>query len=477
MVEEMMTKSKSGLLVATAVTVVVMMMTLTPMANGEFLDDGLQVDRFCYPEQHKNTRKSCECSSESSPPWGLRVVNIDCSFKNHHTDDFSEILPLYADRLDLTWNALDRVPNLTSETLRFLNLMHNNISTIVSRNFINIANLRELYLSWNSIQSIEANAFVDLGHLQVLDLSHNNLHHLAFQIFSPLVILESLDLSWNRQLNQTEGIQELDFYQTFGVNTNLKSLKLEACNLGNITLDKQVTLKELDLRRNLLTEVPENLPLTLEKIDLSENLFLTLCERDTQRLSQVHELYMEDMPRLHTLHENAFAPLQALQKISFQNSRRLSTIHGHTFGANATRSPRLHSMIFRGTGLHSLNSTLSPIFFQLATLDLQGVPLYCDCNLVWLKDVRLETNGRCFKPSRLRGVLVTSAEPSDFSCERWPRWIYGIIILALIALCSVGIYLIVMGLRPRGGVTMRRKVGAGSPYARVTIEPNRQEHY
>uniref|UniRef100_T1PA67 Leucine rich repeat protein n=1 Tax=Musca domestica TaxID=7370 RepID=T1PA67_MUSDO len=463
----MVTKFRVGLFLALHIFAV----------TGEFLTEGIEVDRFCYPKLHKNTRKSCECNSDSSPPWGLRVVNIDCSFKSLKTEDFSEMLPLYTDRLDLTWNALQRVPALSSETLRHLNLMHNNISTIVAKNFINMFNLRELYLSWNSIQSIETNAFDELGHLQILDLSHNNLHSLGFQIFSPLMILESLYLSWNRQLNQTEGIQDLDFYQTFGVNINLKTLKLEACSLGNITLPKKVVLKELDLRRNRLTEIPQSLPSTLEKIDLSENLFLTLNEEDTKRLPQIRELYMEDMPVLHTLDENAFVPLQSLEKISFQNSRRLSHIDGHTFGANSTPSPRLHSMIFRGTGLQSFNSTLSPIFFQLSALDLHGVPLRCDCNLVWLKNVRLETNGRCFKPSRMRGITLTSADASDFSCERWPRWIYGIIILGLIVLCSVGIYLIVMGLRPHGGVTMRRKVGPGSPYSRVTIEPNRQEQY
>ncbi|XP_065367670.1 leucine-rich repeat neuronal protein 2 [Calliphora vicina] len=435
------------------------------------------IELFCYPELHKNTRKSCECISEGSAPWGLRVLNIDCSFKSLLTADFSELLPPSVDRLDLTWNQLERVPMLASDSLTLLNLMHNNISMVMAKNFVKVANLRELYLSWNSIQTIEPYAFSDLPHLQVLDLSHNNLHNLAFQIFLPLQSLESLYLSWNRQLNQTEGIQELDFYQTYGVNNKLRTLKLKACNLNNIVLPKNVVLKELDLRRNSLTEVPQNLPEGLELIDLSENLFESLLESDTKRLMHIHELYMEDMPRLVSIEENSLVPLESLEKISFQNSRSLVDMHEYSFGQNATRSPKLHSMIFRGTALRGFNNTLSPIFFQLATLDLNGMPLHCDCNLVWLKEVRIETNGRCFKPSRLRGVRLAKANRNDFSCERWPRWVYGIIVLALIALCSICIYFIVVGLRPNGGVTMRRKVGAGSPYARVTIEPNRQEHY
>ncbi|KAM7342783.1 uncharacterized protein ACRADG_010069 [Cochliomyia hominivorax] len=467
----MVTNSKSRLLIT------IFLITLLGYEISSEAIESSDIDLFCYPELYKNTRKSCECIQEGSQPWGLRVLNIDCSYKHFLTADFSEILPFMADRLDLSWNQLERVPLLSSDSLSLLNLMHNNISVITAKNFIKISNLRELYLSWNSIQTIEPYAFSDLAHLQVLDVSHNNLYNLAFQLFLPLQSLESLSLSWNRHLNQTEGIQELDFYQTYGVNNKLRILNLQACNLNNIVLPKNVALKELNLRRNSLTIVPQNLPDKVEILDLSENLFESFLESDTIRLTSIQELYVEDMPKLKTIEENSFIHLQSLEKISFQNSRALVVMHEYSFGSNATRSPKLHTMIFRGTGLAGFNNTLSPIFFQLANLDLNGVPLHCDCNLVWIKEVRIETNGRCFRPSRLRGVSLTSANPNDFSCERWPRWVYGIIVLALIALCSVCIYFIVIGLRPNGGVTMRRKVGAGSPYARVTIEPNRQEYY
>lgn len=441
------------------------------------LIDNDDIERFCFPEAHKNTRKSCECSNESAPPWGMRAVRIDCSFKYLHTDDFGNgVLPLYVDSLDISWNSLDKLPNFTSDSLRLLNLMHNNISSIGSKNFIQIFNLHELYLNWNSLQSIELKAFDGLAHLQVLDLSHNNLRTLNLHTFAPLMILESLSLSWNRQLNEAEGIEVLNFYDTFGVNHNLRTLKLEACGLSTIVLDEKSPLVELDLRRNRLVKVPEKLPITLEKLDLSENLFKALIPADTSLIAGVHELLLEDMPHLREIAEDSLAPLQSLEKISFQNTRALTTLHGYAFGANTTKVATLKSMIFRGTSIGNLNSTLSSIFRQLTVLDLNGMPLHCDCELIWVRELPLETNGRCFKPSRLRGTRLTKASTKDFSCNAWPRWVYSIIILCLIILCSGGIYLIVMGLRPNRGVTMRRKVGAGSPYARVTIEPNRQEN-
>lgn len=436
-----------------------------------------EVERFCYPELHQNTRKSCECIEESDPPWGLRAVNIDCSFKDFLTSDLSEVLPLFSDTLHLNWNALETIPQLSSDSLRLLNLMHNNISLVTSNNFAKVKNLKELYLSWNSIQIIEPNAFGELNSLQTLDLSHNNLHILEFNIFSPLKVLDSLYLSWNRNLNNTEGIQNIDLYALFGINDNLRVLRLQSCSLNNTILPERVALQELNLRGNALKRIPELLPDTLEKLDISDNLLETLQDVDTKQLTHVREFYMDDMPYLTTIGEKALFPLKSVEKMSFQNNRRLKAIHELVFGANATHSPSLHSIIFRGSALHSFNITLARIFHQLNVLDLNGVPLRCDCQLAWLKDLTIETNGRCIQPPRLRGLSLRSIRSKDFSCETWPRWLTSIIIFSLIVVCSLAIYLIVIGLRPFGAVVMRRKIGANSPYARVTIEPNRQESY
>ncbi|XP_023162660.2 leucine-rich repeat neuronal protein 2 [Drosophila hydei] len=434
------------------------------------------VDRFCYPAAFKNTRRSCECSNVSASPWGMRALHIDCSYKDFKADDLTELLPFYIDTLDLSWNKLNRAPALNSDSLRLLNLMHNNISSIASSNFARVFSLKELYLGWNSIQLLEPQAFAGLPHLQVLNLAHNNLHALPGQIFAPLLVLQTLELSWNRQLNQTNGVE---LYSSYDINPKLNTLRLDACGLSELKLPIEAPLRELSLRRNLFVRVPSQLPRQLERLDISENLLEHLLPVDTARLSQLQQLYVEDMPLLQSIAAHAFAQLQHVEEMSFQNSRRLSWLDGEAFvplDGNLTLPP-LRTLSFRGTMLRNFNVTLSPVFRQLTQLDLNGVPLHCDCQLVWLKDLAIQTNGRCLRPARVRGLLISSVRRDEFSCERWPRWAYGMIILALIALCSAGVYLIVMGLRPHRGVTMRRKVGAGSPYARVTIEPNRQENF
>lgn len=439
-------------------------------------NDG-EVDRFCYPTKHRNTRLSCECSNVSAAPWGMRALHIDCSYKDYLVEDLSEELPVYVDKLDLSWNKLNRVPAFGSDSLRLLNLMHNNISSITANNFARLVSLRELYLGWNSIQQLDPEAFASLPHLQVLNLAHNNLVTLPTQLFGSLLVLGTLELSWNRRLNLTMG---KDLYASYGIQEKLDVLRLDACNLDALHLPKAATLRELSLRRNLFQRVPHDLPGELQQLDISENKLEHLLPDDTVNLTQVRQLYVEDMPQLQSIAAHSLSPLVQIKQISFQNSRRLNHLDAEAFGnpqsGNLTLPP-LRILNFRGTLLRTFNETLLPVFRELTELELNGVPLHCDCQLVWLKDLAIQTNGRCLRPARVRGMLVSSLRRDELRCDSWPRWAYGLIILCLIALCAAGVYLIVMGLRPHRGVTMRRKVGSGSPYARVTIEPNRQENF
>lgn len=454
-----------------------LVLVIVPGTPAERIDaNDEEVDRFCYPTKHRNTRLSCECGNLGAAPWGMRALHIDCSYKDYQTEDLTAVLPLYINKLDLSWNKLSSVPHFTSDSLRLLQLMHNNISSISSNNFASLASLRELYLGWNSIQHVDAQAFAGLPHLLVLNVAHNNLHTLPPQLFASLLVLATLELSWNRRLNLTTG-QEL--YSSYGIQEKLDVLRLDACNLEELQLPKAAPLRELSLRRNLLQRVPRDLPSQLKQLDISENRLEHLLPEDTVNLTEVRQLYVEDMSQLQSIAAHSLAPLKHVELISFQNSRRLNHLDAEAFtypqSGNLTQSP-LRTLSFRGTLVRAFNETLSPVFRALTELDLNGVPLNCDCQLMWLKDLSIQTQGRCLRPSRVRGMLVSSLRRDEFSCESWPRWAYGLIILSLIALCAAGVYLIVMGLRPHRGVTMRRKVGTGSPYARVTIEPNRQEN-
>ncbi|XP_055859423.1 leucine-rich repeat neuronal protein 1 [Episyrphus balteatus] len=441
-----------------------------------FAEEDVLLASLCHPTEYRS-RNTCDCSSENESPWGVPAVKIDCSFKNLKSKDFpGDVLPLYSNTLDISWNTLEYVPSFESDSLKILNAMHNNILELVENNFQHLTMLQELYVSWNAIQTISSNAFEDLKYLQVLDLSHNNVKQIGFNVFGFLPSLNKLDMSWNRQLNNSSDLQAADFYLQFGVCLKLATLKLDKCGLKEINLPEKALLTSLSLRDNELERIPSVLPLTLKELDFSGNPLSSLSESHTKKLTGLEILFFEDMPSLTTVEMNSLTHLTKLRALSFQNCRHLSSFHEFAFGEQPTNRS-LEVLSFRGSALRSFNETLLPVFQQLKEIDLNGMPLKCDCDMVWIKELKVDTNGRCITPSRLRGVKLTKVQKKDFSCDRWPKWVYACLILLTLILCTAGISLVVIGLRPKSNrVSMRRKIGSNSPYARVTIEPNRQDN-
>lgn len=163
-----------------------------------------------------------------------------------------------------------------------------------------------------------------------------------------------------------------------------------------------------------------------------------------------------------------------LKYLSIENSRKL-----HNFIVNSSDFSSLEVLNLRGTMVRSFNgTTMEEMFQKLKEINLNGIPFTCDCDLVWMKDLPLETGAQCYKPSNIHGMKVSSVRKEDFGCDPWPSWVYGILIFVLIVLCSIGIWLVVMGLRPYGRQVQMRgnnRIGSTSPYARVTIEPSRAD--
>ena len=84
------------------------------------------------------------------------------------------------------------------QTIRNLNLNHNQLSAVHSGIFDSLRQLTELDLSHNSIESIEANAFIRLSSLKRLQLNNCKLKSISNETFNGLVSLTFLDLSHNQ---------------------------------------------------------------------------------------------------------------------------------------------------------------------------------------------------------------------------------------------------------------------------------------
>lgn len=423
----------------------------------------------------------CECIMENSSPGGLLVMHIHCDNRKFKNENFRvEVLPAVTSLLDLSWNEFEIVPVFTGSDLTNLDLSHNVITELDDNDFLKVSNLKELNLSWNKISALSISAFASLQNLLKLDLSRNWLRNITPNVFSSLQSMTHLILSRNRFLNETFSAENVDLFLNLGATTKLNILEIEEADLDHIDLSHGFGLNVVKLKCNKFEKFPD-VPRGIEIVDLSENPFRIMEAKSIPHLMYLQELYLNDMPRLSAIQGYAFFGLPNLKTVSLEGSWKLTFFSGDAFGnSNALNETvtNLEVLNLRGTSLKYIDNTLIAALTKIKTFDLNGNPLICNCDIKWVRDFGLETNGRCFLPYELRGQLLTEISDSDLKCRRWSAWVYkvlnGLMILLLLVLCGVATWLIVMGLRPsrRGHL---QKIGAASPYARVTIEPNRAE--
>ncbi|XP_043086079.1 podocan isoform X1 [Puntigrus tetrazona] len=79
--------------------------------------------------------------------------------------------------LDLSGNMLSHVPPDLPESLEFLHLQNNRISSVSSTAFLNTPNIKGIFLRFNrlSVHSVSEESFSHLSKLQVLDVGHGNI--------------------------------------------------------------------------------------------------------------------------------------------------------------------------------------------------------------------------------------------------------------------------------------------------------------
>lgn len=423
----------------------------------------------------------CDCDVTNSAPWGMPGVEILCIDMKLHNDYFSaEHLPAGTIVLDMSYNEFEVVPHFVGEQLTKLDLSNNEVATLSDNNFAGVKRLQKLDLSFNKIEIVGANAFNELGDLRELILIDNRISVLSKNLFSPLISLEVLMLSENN-LNNSFNMKDVDLFLTYGVTPRLRILEVEHCNLTNIDISRGAGLDEIKMGYNDFETVPA-IPRGVKELDLSGNPVSVLTPKFLPHLVNLETLFMEDMPNLHLIDEYSLYGLPNLRHLNLQGSKKLETFHVHAFGRNVINNEtdtQLEKLNLRGANLKTLNSSLSFAFENLKELELGGNPLRCDCEIRWLKSLEIETNAECSKPFHLRKTKLSDVGENKLQCRRWKSWVYMVfnvvLILLLIVLCGIAVYLIYLGIRPKN--RQLRKVGGSSPYARVTIEPNRAEPY
>ncbi|BFZ05148.1 hypothetical protein BsWGS_08187 [Bradybaena similaris] len=272
------------------------------------------------------------------------ATKVDCAGQN--LTSVPEGISNLTTWLDLSMNSLQKLPedtfvnmvnikelrcvgnNLTelpdglfrrNKNLQLLNFQGNLFATVPPKAFQDLSLLLELHLDANLITSIPPNAFVGLTSLKQLWLDDNRLDRIPVQALGQLTGLQALTLIKNHivdipnfafqnnsrliQLRLANNeIKDIAEHALYGL-TQLKYLQLQNNRIRTMpsAISHLVSLDELNLEGNRLTEIPENSFQSKDKLTMlilgnnpitrvSDEAFINLPALQELRLSEVHDM-------------------------------------------------------------------------------------------------------------------------------------------------------------------------------------------
>ncbi|XP_066257049.1 protein artichoke [Euwallacea similis] len=343
----------------------------------------------------------------------LRDLNLGDNRLEHLQPECFQHSP-HLKRLNLTKNLLSEILPGTldkNHDLQMVDLSNNRLVQLPST-FVGLKNLRMLDLAVNRLNVIDPEILGSLPSLRVLKLSKNFIKELKEHGFTKLQHLASLDLDEN----------ELEFLET----NAMKTLPV---------------LKKINLSRNKIKEIPKmvfvNLP-SLQMVELQENqikaiapnAFVGVPHLLTLNLSYNHIETLEDaglrgvksLELLDVSHNligsvasYSLENMEWLVELRMDNNR-ICGVQGSSFNS----MPRLRVLSIRNNKMMSFpERAVERIRSNIAVLDIEGNPLACSCNMLWLQAWLLE-NGS-LGPKCADGYLLREHELSRRDCPEEER--------------------------------------------------------
>ncbi|CAF4283840.1 unnamed protein product, partial [Adineta steineri] len=306
--------------------------------------------------------------------------------------------------LDLSSNGIQIIEKNFFENLSLLEklyLQNNEINSLQLTFLTLLKQLKELNLDFNRLTFLPENLFQFNNKLLYLSLQGNDLNYLTNKSFFGLKYLTYLNLARNRlqfQFNQ-QPFQHLNSLEILNLDRNIQ------LNLSkNIFFGLQNQLIELSL---------QNCNLTI--IDSLNNPFYLFHKLQRLKLSSN---YFQELP-----HEFLIHLKDSLISIDLQRNA-LRTIP-NLFGKNFNTS-KLTDFDLSSNHLCTLDKFDLYQYKNLKTIGLNGNPLHCDCQLIWLKQWLIKNydydlikflQWTCTTPQKLFGKQLTIIDEQDMICN------------------------------------------------------------
>lgn len=353
--------------------------------------------------------------------------------------------------LNLTNNFLKRLDKDTFVGLKGLvdlDLSSNELFDIHPLTFKDLSSLERLDLSSNKLVEIKKDTFGPLTSLKLLSLRNNTILDLPTLNFGFLVHLEFLDMSLNLvQEIPKHGIPYLKELKHLDFNTNVIE------NIDQLGFHNLPLLRHLDLSNNNMTSIPTSALSKLSNLShlyLSGNFIQNVTALSFQSLFHLKHLHLSRLFDLEKIDSRAFVDNINLQKIWMNENLKIREVPPRMFHGN----PKLTHIYMRNNALETLEASHFPID-RLQVLEISGNPFVCNCSLLWLWKLGMESeiNNRrskntssilkidyedvkCTAPMHLKGVLFIQCPESEFGCSN--GWVVvAIVVLTMSIVISV----------------------------------------
>ncbi|GIY57269.1 carboxypeptidase N subunit 2 [Caerostris darwini] len=340
--------------------------------------------------------------------------------------------------------GITELPDLISfpKGIHIANFEGNKISSLNKDTFYNGRDIFELDVSYNRIDFVSSKAFNAFKYLKRLDLSHNRIWNLPTTAFEGLSNLRRLDLSFNDLITIFPALfSHLTELQELSLKSNpLQELeskqfehlqKLEHLDLAS-TLLKVIPdhifvftpkLKFLNLANNHLTEVPTEAFHVLDHLktlDLSGNSMQIIPPEAFSGMRGLVNLYLDRMPYLQRIDKFAFGDMVHLQELHCSYNFILFEIDPNAFVRKVNNERvSLDQLFLRQNALSTIPKTLLD-WNEGIELHLRDNPLFCDCNIDWMINIKLknnfQTHARCAGPGDYEGKFLSELKDSELTC-------------------------------------------------------------
>ena len=318
--------------------------------------------------------------------------------------------------IDLSECELHRLPRGLPNSVRYLQLRRNNMTSMSKGFFEDVPYVSILVLDDNGIVSIAPGTFQHMTYLQQLWLNNNRLDEIPQGL--PTSLLRLL-MDGNRIRNVSAG--------TFASGCRLNTLSLMGNGLEHIdysSLHPLLNLTSVDFSNNRLQHIYPNTfrnASTLQTLQLSKNPLTYFHSRCFHGLTSLRTLSLAYIETRVAMYFDIFQELIQLRKLDLDSSPDIIRM--------IFSDKRLISSLASINDLSMLNSDMTHIdtdfpefFANLSVLHISSGQWHCDTRMIrfknWLRatSVNIENKNsiRCFTPRKLHGRSIASLTDDDF---------------------------------------------------------------